>query len=441
MVSRCAAVRRRLSVTEGRRDGRWIPVAAIASYLLLLLLASRVTDMRQFWRGVLFVAAADVSFLDTRVWLSGLECHRLGYDSLVDNPCDPWQRPMNYPRIWLALAPTGLGQEATNTLGVAQALAFWTAVLLVTGRLSRFGGTVLAALLCSPTAMLLVERGNNDIVVFCLITASLVLVARSAQATRASGYALLLLAGVLKIYPFVTLGIVVREAPRRALALAGVFALVVAAYGFSEHRDIARVARVTVYDTGLSYGVRVFPARVGQDVAAIVDTFRSADPAAVLRVAVPVAAFVAALLWMISTAKRLSTIVPAPGTLDRRSGCIDPLDALRAGGLVFLGTFVLGQSSWDYRLVFLLFAVPELLRRIERDTDPARLASTGLVAMLASFYLGARSFLNLDEVANWIVAFCLIALLWTTRPWGGRKADVADAGMLTSGTPAKAEGT
>jgi hypothetical protein len=39
-------------------------------------------------------------FADLRVITSGLDCIRKGQDPLISNPCDPWGRQMNYPRIW-----------------------------------------------------------------------------------------------------------------------------------------------------------------------------------------------------------------------------------------------------------------------------------------------------------------------------------------------------
>ena len=95
-------------------DGRIIVAGALAVYFLVVAIP------RMFW-GIdvwprLGVPSGPSLFFDTRNLTAALECRRLGFDPLVESPCDPWGRPLNYPRVWLALRWLGLNQSHTTVL-------------------------------------------------------------------------------------------------------------------------------------------------------------------------------------------------------------------------------------------------------------------------------------------------------------------------------------
>ena len=82
------------------------------------------------------------SFGDMRSITSAWECARRGISVIYLNPCDPLQRPANYPRIWLAPASLGLGQGSTPALGILVAIAFlFAAVVVLPHRAGFVAGT------------------------------------------------------------------------------------------------------------------------------------------------------------------------------------------------------------------------------------------------------------------------------------------------------------
>jgi hypothetical protein len=102
--------------------------------------------------------------------------------------------------------------------------------------------------------------------------------------------------------------------------------------------------------------------------------------------------------------------------------------AFRMGALVYLGTFIAG-NSFDYRLVCLLLVLPGLLRWPTPDgaERAAALPRATLAAVLLMLWIGALSeqLLLWDELVSWSVAGLLAALLVRSvlpvvaqpRPW------------------------
>jgi hypothetical protein len=129
-------------------DGRLVVLGALAVYFLV------VTTARAFFRVDIWpslgVPTGPSLFFDTRNVTAALDCSRLGFDPLVQNPCDPWDRPMNYPRLWLALRWLGLGQSHTDALAVAFIALFIASVLLLLGRINLGQGILAATAICSP---------------------------------------------------------------------------------------------------------------------------------------------------------------------------------------------------------------------------------------------------------------------------------------------------
>ncbi|MCS6814305.1 MAG: hypothetical protein NZ772_12175, partial [Cyanobacteria bacterium] len=116
-------------------DGRWLLMAIVMAYFLTIALGSLALPAYRVWRNVLGVPALTTPFRDLRVITAAWDCHRLGHDVLVDNPC-LGGAPMNYPRLWLLPAVLGLNQSHTLVLGVLVALGFLSAVFVVIGRLT-----------------------------------------------------------------------------------------------------------------------------------------------------------------------------------------------------------------------------------------------------------------------------------------------------------------
>ena len=326
---------------------------------------------------------------------SAWECERRGVDVLPVNPCDPRKRPANYPRLWLAAAPFGLDESDTAVLGVALAVLFLVFALVVTGPLTAYEGLLYGIALVSPAVMFGVERGNPDLFVFVLVAAAL-LTFRGGVAMRVLSHGLLLLATMLKLFPFFAWGLLVRQ--RRAavvgLAMLAAFGLYVAA-SFEELRVILEVVPREIW---LSYGAGVLA-------DGLVDAL---DAPSVWAPAIAIALVVIGALVAVFLGRRWRVRVHASRT-DRR------LDALWVGAGIYVGSYAV-MHNYDYRMIFLLFAIPQLLHWIREPDDAVPLAALGLAVLMTSMLFAARLVDHLapEEIVNWFLFVYLAAVLIAT---------------------------
>ena len=117
------------------------------------------------------------------------------------------------------------------------------------------------------------------------------------------------------------------------------------------------------------------------------------------------------------------------------------LDAFRAGAAVYVGSFVF-DVNWDYRLMVLLLAVPQLLAWA-RERGPAAARPT-LACVFLCLWSGvltraagvsgptALAWYLLEDAATWVVFGGLLhLLLWSAPAWlrtdarGGRAASAS----------------
>jgi hypothetical protein len=112
----------------------------------------------------------------------------------------------------------------------------------------------------------------------------------------------------------------------------------------------------------------------------------------------------------------------------RRFGPGEPLEpdthggallAFHIGVLIYLGTFATRKNG-DYRLVFLLLTIPQLLSWASSSAEAGRtrLTRAGLGTVLAALWIGALSpYIGpVDELASWALAGAFVALLAASVP-------------------------
>lgn len=262
------------------------------------------------------------TFADAANITSAVECSDRGYDTLVANPCDPFGRPMNYPRIWVsALGAISAGMDDTLWLGLGILAVFCAGVYALARTIRDAASTVIwVAMVLSPPVMLLLERGNNDSVVFAAL----------AWSALGGGALAWVAATVVKIYPVVAFPVVWRHRPRREalLAVTAVTVVLLASAG-----DILAVSHaVPQHAVRGTYGAAVVPrffGTVGTDG-----------------------------LWSL-----LGVVVVIAGWAAGRSRTSlggTHVHLIQIAAVMYAATFLAGVN-YTYRLVLLLMAVPQLL--------------------------------------------------------------------------------
>ena len=328
------AVGTRLVALVGSSSSWFVLIGMLCGYFALLLALGGHAVWDQ-----LGVPAVSPAFFDLRSVTSGWDCARHHWGAWPVNPCDPGGRPENYPRVWMAASILGLGEEDTYLIGSLIAVVFFLAAILVLPRGAPLGDALIYGIaLCSPAVMFGVERGNVDIALFSMVAAA-GLVMRRARYGPPLASALILVAAVLKLFPIAAVGMLARL-PRRtavicAASVAGLFAVYVAA----TFHDIQTIERVLPQGDEYAYGLHIFGGWLGRLVAG----------GQMWDAALVILAIAAAIALRRRLRNHLST------------GPSRELDLFWAGAGIYVFTFALGRSS-DYRLVFLLLTIPQLVR-------------------------------------------------------------------------------
>jgi hypothetical protein len=402
-------------VRDASLRGRVVVAAVIYAYFLDLI--ARGGHLAWGW---FEVPATTPSFLDLRSVTSGWDCARRGIAVIARNPCDPQQRPANYPRLWMWPWHLGLGQGSTLILGLLLAVVFFGAAFFLMGPIrSVLEALVWSAVLTSPAVMLGVERGNADLFVFAVIVAALALLRSHRAVVRAVSHALFLAAAVLKLFPVFAFVVLIRQSRRWVVVGGGLVLVCFAAYALATLDDIRTIERVLPQETYYSFGsdvaVRAVTSWLGAHWSGLAFLTHRGPERTVRWACVGLAtigAVVVARRWR----------PPATCVATRRE-----VDGFVIGTAIFAFSFVL-EHNFDYRLLSLLFAVPALLRW-SRGSQLAVLTAAALVAALwvsewlSGWYFDQPYPLPYDELVNWLLFGLLVGMTAAlTRPYWSRAA-------------------
>lgn len=408
------------------RDFRWLSLLIVAAWWLAVLGAAagpaRVQRMRS-----LGVFALSESFADLRIFPFAQSVVARGGDPYDSAARDSIGRPYNYPRIWLAFMRFSNSDAAVNTAGVSLAVLSLAALLAFWGPCrSPTRAAALGGLLCLPAVQLGVERGNTDLLIVALVAAACLLAAR----TAAAGY-IVLCAAVLKLYPCMAFGALWGHSPRGRVRTVGWPLLLFLLYLAVTAAD-TRAALHNTPDTMwiLSYGACVVPSAWASISGR--NAWASPNPEFLLMGARLVAALLIALGIVLGlgggsgrerecagaarpTATRFRISREAPGP----AGEWPHVVGFSAATWIYAGTFVAG-SNFDYRLDFLLLAVPQLLvwagSPAGRISLLAMLSLAALVLSLGSNFLWAGwAGIWVKQAASWTLVLVLPWLLAAGR--------------------------
>jgi hypothetical protein len=351
-------------------SGRLVAAACVGVYFAILAAIGGADRWGRLGVSIMGRApGGSPTFADLRETTSAWSCIAHGRHVLPGNPCDPWHRPFDHPRIWLLPGYLGAHGAHTELLGILLACGFFVAALAVIPRdAGPLMGLLYGVILCSPAVMLGVERGNADLAVFALVVAGLLVVRRS-RTGLTMGSGLVLFAAVLKLVPILALPALLRRSTRAAAIVAVAFGVFVVA----TLDDIRSIARAVPQTDGLSYGVR----RLSDWTVRALGSHGvrgTAAARAVDLVLIGCAIGIALLL-----ARRFGP-VQAPHDDPER---LRDSDLFVAGASIYAVSYALTHNK-DYRLVFVLLTVPQL-SRWARERRP--LAVLTLLAMVGCAWL------------------------------------------------------
>ena len=329
-----------------------------------------------------------------------------GLDPLVTNPGDPWQRVMNYPRVWLVFAALGLRPEHTWILAWL-CLSALLAGLVILRPLAHDRATshLLLLSIFAPTTWLAIERANNDILIFSMCCGAAALIAmRPAIAAL-----LIATASILKLYPIVALVAYLREKPIAGLCYPSLLLVLFTVYTYAISHDLQLIVAGTLEAEWLSYGIKIAPSIIAKNLPISE------------RLLISIAALGLLAICVGGYCLRLKTRLGAAGSPFS-------IAAFRIGSSIYLGSFLMG-NSFDYRLMFLILTIPQLAAWARVQSARLRaLSRMQLITILLvqwsqtwragmEYVTGHSSYgLLLDEALTWYCWIGLAVLCLLTLP-------------------------
>ena len=194
-----------------------------------------VAGFRSAYTAVFWVVGVDttfkpyVPFVDFDEMLAVWQCHPLGVDVYLADPCDILGRPHAYSPVWFLGSFTGLGPADIGWIGSILVVAFLVTVALVSNPRTYGEAAVYLIALLSQSCMFAMERANIDLIMFMLIVGACVLYTRGGW-NRIAAYVLIYVAAILKFYPIMALGLALYESKRRFLMIAAAATVGVAVF-------------------------------------------------------------------------------------------------------------------------------------------------------------------------------------------------------------------
>lgn len=397
-----------------KTDGRWIVLACITLYLLLVavltgpLHGGRVTILQ-----ALGVPAVDPVFSDT-LWVAHW-CDGYGRGEDPASPAfkDPDGKviPMNYPRIFLGFHYLGLSSTRVIPWGVLLGGIFLMAALVLCGHCTRNEGFIWALAILSPSVLMAVERGNFDCLIFGVLVAAGLLRARPSTAGI-----LVLGATALKIYPAAALAaLVARRRPAiRNFACYGLLAVVLGGYLMIANGRAAG----DLGETSCCFGSKVMMMILSPHLGMSASWTGLASQAVALLLMI---------LGFCGGYRLISRSVVASLT-DRDT------NVFWTGVPVYLLVFLSGDQA-DYKMIFGLFALPAMMAWIRTGARDRWIPKTWiLLFLLYGYWLffsdeGSLRNMLLRQIIAWlffaatsVAAGALMPAVFRSRGWTKNRA-------------------
>ena len=351
-------------------------------------------------------------FFDLYGIMAAVDGVKAGMNPFLPNNLDPYNRPFLYSEWWLAVGHLGLGREDVLWMGYCILAVTLVGALVILRPSTRLECFSTFFFLISPAMLMAVNRANNDLLIFVLISLALLLLRFKRWPHQALGVLLLAAAAPLKYYPLIAIIVLLDARSLRSLgAFFGLYVLVLVLSWPALEAGFRAASRYSPQPDWLyAYGAPVMLRNFG------VSAFTSWI--------VPVGIF---LLWAISILPTLKLEASVPvkeqESAKRRE--------LICGAALLVGLFFLG-ATYVYKLVFALWLLPWLCAEHHDESESrwcriTRWTLLGvawleggmavilnlLVVRVSGSLAGSllKGTLFLSQLLTWVLIACLIRFL------------------------------
>jgi hypothetical protein len=388
-------------------------LAALLGFSLLYLFDKPLyLEFLHFWG----VSPFAFPFLDTHALLSAIECQRQGINVLYTNSCDALGRPHVYSPIWLWADVLPLTTAWTNLFGFPLAATFAFSLRWLPPLRRGWPMLLMITAVLSPMCLYAVERGNNDLILFILVLSAASLLQRPLRA-RLVAYSLIVLAGLLKFYPFTALAMALRESLARFLIIVGIAAGLSGALAYLYFDQLLRVLAIVPsggYYTDL-FGAGNLPHGFVRLIMPLSHRFPSSGPVLLVLPYGILLALLGQWAWQVLSLMRSEELLSAYSRVSSEHTA-----SMTIGSLLLVGCFFSGQSVY-YRGIFFLLVISGLFALHDASASPVltgRMVRAILLVLLLMWSEAIR--IHLVQFFSWMHlttarSNTLLALLWLVR--------------------------
>jgi hypothetical protein len=389
-----------IKVNQGEshsRDCRVFSLLLVIGYAVILVLVTRMTGVPfKLILQAMGVPALDYPIMDLRGVASWCELYGNGGDPAVQQGVIEISAGhqygaylMNYSPIVLGMFWLGLLPCHVVAWAVALLLMYGLSLWFLADPCSRSGALLWCLLICSPLSIMVVERGNLDMLLFTMLVAAL-----AARNRPMLGVALILAAALLKFFPAPAFLAFWKRGGRRDQILVVIGVGLLVAFLFLIRSRLGAISGSLSGQCQNAFGCVVIPDLLVQH--QLISTIQSESVRFMVKGCTIVLMFLTVLAGFLRLNGNSAFPVSAKSVFSF---------FLAAPMMIFL--FIQGNQM-DYKWIFLLFMVPAILE-LKRVPDRlnALAAHAWLVLMLAYSYW--NFFSDEGSLRN---AFLKQAMMW-----------------------------
>jgi hypothetical protein len=270
-------------------------------------------------------------FADLRTVQGAYDSIALGFDPQIANPGDPWNRPLNYSKLWLGIGEIiNIKNESNYVLFVSSYVFIY--LLSFFNLLKNFPSFFMLICFFSGSSLLAIERGNIDLIIFSLLFTSVFLKRDSFKSL------FIFFATILKIYPIFASVIIMKN--RKIFYL---FTIICLLFLGLNYQEIIKMKDATPISIPMSYGAA--------NISAIFMKYLNLKISSNL-----IGIFMVALGFLIYRIKFIKTAITMNFSPNKDNKKLIQ-DLFLIGASIYICSFLL-VSNFDYRLIFVILCIP-----------------------------------------------------------------------------------
>ena len=375
------------------------------SYLLLIIVFVSIISLLAyftfgwtFWRIFFAVPIMEPVFADLRGALAVAEGYSLGLNPLIDNQLDPFGRPSNHTIFWYYISLLGLKLEHTNFIGIGFIFLFIIShFFYLPANLSKKLIALLLLVIFSSNILLGVERGNPDILIFFILSLVIYLLSSPNIGAKISSFFLVLFCFFIKLFPIFAFSYLLKTSKKTSFLALLIIISCGVAYLIINFESLLLIKNNSDSTHNISYGVDTLWLSLSNKY------YLSEKLLFFAKIFSYLLLLLSPLFFFIGVygGKANKKFLMVEGKV---------LDAFRIGSAIYIGTFCLG-TNYNYRLIFLLFVLPQLFYWYKQNLGGwlhrLNLLTIVLIIIISWNFVGGRFDLIVERAIFLILSYLL----------------------------------